>query len=120
MSVDRGGPLDAGADVELLHHMVRIPSPSGQEAELAGFLLGAAARLGLRTRLDEVGNLIAETGRGDGPTILLLSHLDTVDDPIPAGWTFQAGWWWSARCRKRCPAPSAPPTCGPRWPNRTR
>lgn len=72
-------------EVDLLHEMVRIPSPSGQEAELAGYLLGAAARLGLRTRLDEVGNLIAETGSGDGPTILLLSHLDTVDDPIPTG-----------------------------------
>jgi [amino group carrier protein]-lysine/ornithine hydrolase len=70
-------------EVELLYRMVQIPSPSGNEAELAGFLAEAAARLGMRATVDGVGNVVAVTGSGRGPTVLLLSHLDTVDDPIP-------------------------------------
>ena len=70
--------------IALLYDMVSIASPSGHEQELAAYLRAAAERLGLRARVDEVGNLIAETGTGVGPTVLLLSHLDTVDDWIPA------------------------------------
>ncbi len=72
------------SEIELLHRMVGIPSPSRQEAELAEFLVKAAYELGLQASVDEVGNLIAETGTGHGPAVLMLSHLDTVDDPIPA------------------------------------
>lgn len=71
-------------EVELLYEMVRIPSPSGQEAALARFVAGASRELGMDAVVDEVGNVLARTGTGDGPTILLLSHLDTVDDPLPA------------------------------------
>ncbi|MGE5828516.1 MAG: M20/M25/M40 family metallo-hydrolase [Micromonosporaceae bacterium] len=71
------------AEVELLHRMLLIPSPSGHEGELARFLTGAARVLGMDAYVDEVGNFRASTGTGDGPTVLLLSHLDTVDDPIP-------------------------------------
>lgn len=70
-------------DVALLYQMVRIESPSGGERELAHFLVEQCRARGLRAVVDEVGNLVAETGTGRGPTILLLSHLDTVDDPIP-------------------------------------
>jgi LysW-gamma-L-lysine carboxypeptidase len=71
-------------EVELLYQMVRIDSPSCREQELARFLADRCRALGLRAVVDEVGNLVAETGTGRGPTILLLGHLDTVDDPIPA------------------------------------
>ena len=70
--------------VDLLYRMVSIASPSRHEAELAEFLKGQCAALGLRAEIDEVGNVLAESGTGNGPTILMLSHLDTVDDPIPA------------------------------------
>ncbi len=70
--------------VDLLYRMVSIASPSRHEAELAEFLVGQCHALGLHAVIDEVGNVVAETGRGEGPTILMLSHLDTVDDPIPA------------------------------------
>jgi [amino group carrier protein]-lysine/ornithine hydrolase len=72
-------------EVELLYRMVDLPSPSGREAALAGFLADAASRLGLESTVDGVGNVLARTGTGHGPTILLLGHLDTVDDPLPAG-----------------------------------
>jgi len=70
--------------VELLYEMVAIPSPSGGEAKLAGYLCDRLAGLGFDSRIDEVGNVIADIGTGDGPTLMLLSHLDTVDGPIPA------------------------------------
>jgi LysW-gamma-L-lysine carboxypeptidase len=70
--------------IDLLHRMVAIPSPSGRERALALFLVERLDRLGFDARLDEVGNVVAETGTGTGgPTVLLLSHLDTVDHQIP-------------------------------------
>ena len=71
-------------EVELLRRMVAIPSPSGQEGALAQFLTEAAGGLGMASTVDGVGNVLAATGTGQGPTILLLGHLDTVDDPWPA------------------------------------
>jgi LysW-gamma-L-lysine carboxypeptidase len=64
--------------VALLRRMVEIPSPSGQEAALAGFLCGQLAALGFRTHVDPAGNVVGEIGRGAGPTVMLLGHLDTV------------------------------------------
>jgi LysW-gamma-L-lysine carboxypeptidase len=68
--------------VDLLHRMVAIASPSGQESELADFLAARMSDLGLRSRIDEAGNVIGEIGTGSGPTIAMVGHLDTVDDPI--------------------------------------
>ena len=75
--------LSAGAELELLRRMVDIPSPSGGEAKLAYFVADTVTELGLTATVDEVGNLIARTGTGVGPTVLMLGHLDTVDDPVP-------------------------------------
>ncbi|MFF3909733.1 M20/M25/M40 family metallo-hydrolase [Streptomyces sp. NPDC001848] len=58
--------------------MVEIPSPSGQEAELAAFLAGELRDWGFTTRIDEVGNVIARRGPAAGPTIMLIGHMDTV------------------------------------------
>jgi LysW-gamma-L-lysine carboxypeptidase len=68
---------DADA-VRLLRQMVEIASPSYQEAELARFLAEHLPALGYATEVDAVGNLVAELVRGDGPTVMLLGHLDTV------------------------------------------
>jgi LysW-gamma-L-lysine carboxypeptidase len=75
--------INADAAADLLEQMVAIPSPSGGEQKLALFLRDQLADLGFAARLDEVGNLVADIGTGTGPTVLLLSHLDTVDRPIP-------------------------------------
>lgn len=69
--------------VELLHRMVAIASPSGEEGDLADFLAGRMSEFGMRSRIDEAGNVIGEIGNGAGPTIAMIGHLDTVDDPIP-------------------------------------
>ncbi|MDI7278098.1 MAG: M20/M25/M40 family metallo-hydrolase, partial [Anaerolineae bacterium] len=68
--------------VELLRAMVSIPSPSGEEEELAGFLVRAMVARGFRAWTDEAGNAIGELG--DGPEeILLLGHMDTVAGAVP-------------------------------------
>jgi LysW-gamma-L-lysine carboxypeptidase len=75
--------IDDSTAAELLQDLVAIPSPSGSERKMAEFLVNRLPELGFSAHLDEVGNLIAEIGRGDGPTVMLLSHLDTVDSQIP-------------------------------------
>jgi LysW-gamma-L-lysine carboxypeptidase len=68
--------------LQLLRHMVEVPSPSGQEHELALLLVAQMSRLGFRSFVDEAGNAIGELG--DGPEeILLLGHMDTVPGHIP-------------------------------------
>ena len=56
-----------------------IPAPPFKEAARAAEYKRRLEALGLRARLDAVGNVIAErTGSGKGPTIVLAGHLDTV------------------------------------------
>lgn len=69
-------------DIELLYRMVSIPSVSGQEEELAGFLVREMAARGFRACIDEAGNAVGEVGEGP-EEILLLGHMDTVPGLIP-------------------------------------
>lgn len=69
---------------DLLYRMLEIPSLSGDEHRLAQFLTASMAELGFRARRDEVGNVIGDIGGGDGPVIMLLSHMDTVGPVLSA------------------------------------
>jgi len=69
--------------VRLLRRMLEIPSPSCQEAELARFLELAMRRMGLRSYIDQAGNAVGEGGRGGGPVVMLLGHMDTVPGTLP-------------------------------------
>jgi LysW-gamma-L-lysine carboxypeptidase len=69
---------------DLLYEMLAIPSLSGDEQRLAEFLTASMAGLGFRVRCDDVGNVIGDIGNGDGPVIMLLSHMDTVGPVLPA------------------------------------
>jgi LysW-gamma-L-lysine carboxypeptidase len=84
MSGPAAAPSDAEA-IELVRRMVAIPSPSGQEGALAGFLCQALTELGFRARIDATGNVSGTIERGPGPSVLLLGHLDTAGDPLPVG-----------------------------------
>jgi len=64
--------------IELLHRMVAIPSVSGDERDVAEFVVGAMTELGFEARVDDAGNAIGVIGEPSGPTIMLLGHLDTV------------------------------------------
>lgn len=67
--------------VALLEQTLRIPSLSGQEADVAGFLVGQMRVLGFHSYVDGAGNAVGEAG--DGPQIVLLGHIDTVPGIVP-------------------------------------
>lgn len=67
----------------LLRNMLEIPSVSYHERALADFLVGAMADLGFQAHIDEAGNAVGVIERGDGPTVMLLGHLDTVSGVLP-------------------------------------
>lgn len=78
---------DAAEAVALLEEIVSIPSPSGQEQDVARSLAGWMARLGLSSHIDEAGNAIGV--RSGPPTetptrdIILLGHMDTYPGMVP-------------------------------------
>ena len=56
-----------------------IPAPPFKEAARAEEFKRRLEAMGLRARIDAVGNVIAERpGSGRGPTVVLAGHLDTV------------------------------------------
>ena len=70
--------------------LVQIPSPSGHERAVAEFIAEWLARHGVASQADETGsrtgsdsgNLIATIeGAPDGPRLLFVSHMDTVEPP---------------------------------------
>lgn len=67
---------DAGARA-LLEQVVRLPSPSGSEAEVAARFVAALAPHAEEALVDEAGNAVAVAGRGP-VRLTLLAHLDTV------------------------------------------
>ncbi|MCX5192884.1 M20/M25/M40 family metallo-hydrolase [Streptomyces sp. NBC_00249] len=83
--VSRGAvPCPEPYAIGLLRSMLRIPSPSCGEAPLAGHLVTAMTELGFTAaRVDEAGNAVGEIVRGDGPTVMLLGHMDTVSGDVP-------------------------------------
>jgi tripeptide aminopeptidase len=57
----------------------QVPAPPFKEAARAAWYQQALIRLGYPdTRIDAEGNVIAELRGGDGPTVMLAGHLDTV------------------------------------------
>jgi acetylornithine deacetylase len=99
-SMDTAG-LDAGLDdtlrdelVTMTREMVDIASPTGEEGDLATYLMGRFRELGLAVELQEVepgrNNMIARwPGTGDGPSLLFNGHFDTGmsgrEEGIPFG-----------------------------------
>jgi acetylornithine deacetylase len=65
--------------------MVAIPSVSGEEEGLAGFLEETVRGWGLEVTRDDAAVRVELRGRAPGATIALVSHLDVV--PPGMGWT---------------------------------
>ncbi len=72
-------------EIELLARLVAIPSVSGDEEAVAGFVAATAARWGIDVEHDEAGVAIEIGGPMPGPTLAFVSHLDVV--PPGDGWT---------------------------------
>ena len=74
-------------EIAFLERLLSIPSPSGEEDAVAGYLVERMMALGFRAHRDEVGNVIGALGDQDAErTIVLLGHMDTVPGFIPVRW----------------------------------
>ena len=69
--------------IGLLRGMLEIPSPSYHESDLAQALVTWMRELGFIAYLDETGNVVGEIVHGDGPTVMLLGHMDTIPGELP-------------------------------------
>lgn len=78
-----GGTVPDSTAVDLLHRMVAIPSVSGDEHDLARFLVDFMTELGFEAHVDDAGNAVGVIGDASAPTIMLLGHLDTVPGGPP-------------------------------------
>lgn len=68
--------------VEFLKELVELYSPSGNEDNVARFIVESFETFGVEAYVDEVGNAIA-VKEGKGPRVLLAGHMDTVPGYIP-------------------------------------
>ena len=72
--------------VAFLQDLVRLPSPSTQERQVAERLAQEMREAGLDVSLDEMGNVIGHVGRGKGPALCYNGHMDTVEIGDPGLW----------------------------------
>ena len=74
--------------LELLEELVTIPSPSQHEKTMANRVAQILTDMGYQPQVQEVGedsaNIVCSIPGGDGPTILLGGHIDTVE--VCQGW----------------------------------
>jgi putative aminopeptidase len=78
----RSDTLDSGASERLsrlLVELMLIPGLSGHEGRVRRYLAKALTELGLQTRTDRLGNLIATLdGDTKAPSIMLFTHMDQL------------------------------------------
>lgn len=69
------------------HAINQIPRPSKKEDKMREFIVKEAGRLGHRTHVDEVGNVIvyvpATSGYENHETVIIQNHMDMVTDATP-------------------------------------
>ena len=66
--------------IRLCQELIRLPSPSGKEGDVAGFLRSIMTPLGFYVDVDIYGNITGSINfGGDGPTLLLESQMDQAD-----------------------------------------
>jgi putative selenium metabolism hydrolase len=80
--------VDGDALVEFLLGLIAEPSLSGQEGGVARLVAAEMDALGLRTEVDELGNVLGTLDAGPGPCVLIDSHMDTVGVTEPSAWSY--------------------------------
>ena len=73
--------------VAFLKQLVKTPSLSGEEGEIAGIVSDKLSELGYGVDVDGMGNVIAQRGKGRGKTILFDGHLDHIQPGALEGWS---------------------------------
>ena len=89
-------PADAVADFAL--RLVRVPSPSGEEACVARLLEEEMRALGYDVEVDAMGNVVGTIGNADAPCVLVDAHMDTVGVTEPDKWTHDPRGERAATC----------------------
>jgi LysW-gamma-L-lysine carboxypeptidase len=74
--------LTPSDSVNLLEHLVSIPSPSGQEEEASSWFVDWLAAHSFDAHVDAAGNAVGICGNGPRQ-ILLLGHIDTFPGELP-------------------------------------
>jgi len=70
--------------IAFLRNFISIPSPSGEEAHVAAYLVEQMMGLGFQAHRDAVGNVVGTLGKPQAErTIVLLGHMDTVPGHVP-------------------------------------
>ncbi|MHB9032152.1 MAG: M20/M25/M40 family metallo-hydrolase [Anaerolineae bacterium] len=69
--------INEGRLLETFLNLVRISSPSGQEAPVAAYIGAYLGNLGVASSLDQAGNVIARLD-GSGESLIFTAHMDTV------------------------------------------
>jgi len=62
---------------EMLEEMIRVPGVSGYEDEIREHIRKKVAALGVKTKEDNIGNLIAVVG-DKGPLVMFIAHMDEL------------------------------------------
>ncbi len=73
--------------VDFLKQLIKTPSLSGEEGEIAGIVSDKLSELGYSVDVDGMGNVIAQRGKGRGKTILFDGHLDHVQHGALEAWS---------------------------------
>ena len=75
--------------ISFTQDLVRLPSTSGHEGQVAARLSEEMQRVGFtEVHTDRVGNVIGRIGDGSGTRIMFEGHMDTVDAGDPAKWPY--------------------------------
>jgi len=69
--------MSTESSAKTLSEVIKIPSVSGNELDLANYVKDELTSFGYTPKIDEYGNLYAEIGSGK-KTLMINSHLDTV------------------------------------------
>ncbi|MEO3781146.1 YgeY family selenium metabolism-linked hydrolase [Micromonospora sp. B11E3] len=79
--------IDNQAITDFLLRLLATRSYSTEESAAAQVLAEELAGFGFEVEVDDVGSVVGALVLGDGPTVLLDSHLDTVVVVDPTEWT---------------------------------
>lgn len=66
-----------------LLELLALPGVSGEEHQVASYVMNKLEGMQMKVKQDSFGNVLAERKYGDGPTVLLSAHMDTVVDFEP-------------------------------------
>ena len=80
----------------LLEELLSIYGVSGEEGEIRDFVLNEVQSYVDQIEVDHYGNVLAQIRKGNGPTVLLNAHLDTVDNFARSRNIHKNGKIWSS------------------------